>query len=295
MNNKLEGITWHAQGEANFYRLMRGNDWVAIVQFNGELLVWDQEQLLNAMLQGQQAAPVGEREAFEAWCEESGQYVKSPVVFEAFQAGAAYQRQSGVVGRVDESKYSGALLDAARRLNACLDEFARLNAGKEVAAMSKPNETGLEARYRIQVVREALASSDRDARLANMDAVTLLNEATKQVAALEAELAKQRAVLDGFVLVPVEPTPEMVSAAEEAHMPFGDMDIALRMAILSAPSTPATVQGVNAQLLEALEAILPFIPNTSAAEGGAARYSENVRAADKVRAAIDAARKGEGE
>lgn len=51
------------------------------------------------------------------------------------------------------------------------------------------------------------------------------------------------AVLDGVVLVPVEPTPEMVSAAEEAHMPFGDMDIALRMAILSAPSTPATVQG----------------------------------------------------
>ena len=44
-------------------------------------------------------------------------------------------------------------------------------------------------------------------------------------------------------LVPVEPTPEMVSAAEEAHMPFGDMDIALRMAILSAPSAPAAVQG----------------------------------------------------
>ena len=61
------------------------------------------------------------------------------------------------------------------------------------------------------------------------------------------------AVPNGFVLVPVEPTQEMVSAAEEAHMPFGDMDIALRMAILSAPSAPATVQGVNAQLLEALE------------------------------------------
>lgn len=56
--------------------------------------------------------------------------------------------------------------------------------------MSKTNEAGLEARYRIQVVREALASSDRDVRLANMDAVALLNEATKQVAALEAELAK---------------------------------------------------------------------------------------------------------
>ena len=64
-----------------------------------------------------------------------------------------------------------------------------------------------------------------------------------KIAALEAELAKLRAVQDGFVLVPVEPTPEMVSAADEAHMPFGDMDIALRMATLSAPSPSATVQG----------------------------------------------------
>lgn len=63
-----------------------------------------------------------------------------------------------------------------------------------------------------------------------------------------AENAKLRAELErresgGWKLVPVEPTPEMVSAAEEAHMPFGDMDIALRMAILSAPSAPATAQG----------------------------------------------------
>ena len=56
-------------------------------------------------------------------------------------------------------------------------------------------------------------------------------------------------VQEGYVLVPVEPTPEMVSAAEEAYMPFGDMDIALRMAILSAPSAPASVQGVNSQLI----------------------------------------------
>ena len=39
-------------------------------------------------------------------------------------------------------------------------------------------------------------------------------------------------------------------------------------------------------LLEALQSILPFIPVTSAKEGGASAYSENVRAADKVRAAI---------
>lgn len=47
-------------------------------------------------------------------------------------------------------------------------------------------------------------------------------------------------------LVPVEPTPEMVSAAEEAYMPFGDMDIALRMAILSAPSAPKAGSGIYA-------------------------------------------------
>jgi hypothetical protein len=40
------------------------------------------------------------------------------------------------------------------------------------------------------------------------------------------------------------------------------------------------------ELLEALQAILPFIPITSAMEGGASAYSENVRAADKVRSAI---------
>lgn len=43
-------------------------------------------------------------------------------------------------------------------------------------------------------------------------------------------------------------------------------------------------------LLEALEAILPFIPRTSASEGGASKYSENVKAADMVRAAINKAR-----
>jgi hypothetical protein len=39
-----------------------------------------------------------------------------------------------------------------------------------------------------------------------------------------------------YKMVPAEPTPEMIEAAEEAHMPFGDMDLALRMAILAAPA-----------------------------------------------------------
>lgn len=85
-------------------------------------------------------------------------------------------------------------------------------------------------------------------------------------------------------LVPVEPTPEMVSAAEEAHMPFGDMDIALRMAILSAPSAKATVQGVNAQLLEALEGMVEYFP-----EGASDGECFSV---DAARAAIAAAQEG---
>jgi len=50
-----------------------------------------------------------------------------------------------------------------------------------------------------------------------------------------------------YKLVPVEPTDEMVSAAEDAYMPFGDMDIALRMAVLAAPA----VQGEPAAITDA--------------------------------------------
>lgn len=96
------------------------------------------------------------------------------------------------------------------------------------------------------------------------------------------------AVPDGWKLVPVEPTPEMVSAAEEAHMPFGDMDIALRMAILSAPSAPATVQGVNTQLLEALEKTAAWIEQLPVPTVGAAGQLV------KIDKAIAAARKEGG-
>jgi hypothetical protein len=51
-----------------------------------------------------------------------------------------------------------------------------------------------------------------------------------------AALPVREAVAAGWRLVPVEPTPDMVKAAEEAYMPFGDMDIALRCAMLTAPS-----------------------------------------------------------
>ncbi len=47
--------------------------------------------------------------------------------------------------------------------------------------------------------------------------------------------AALRAAPEGFVLVPMDPTPEMVKAAEEAYMPFGDMGLAIQMAITASP------------------------------------------------------------
>jgi len=38
-----------------------------------------------------------------------------------------------------------------------------------------------------------------------------------------------------YKLVSVEPTAEMVEAAQDAYMPFGDMEMAIRMALLAAP------------------------------------------------------------
>lgn len=43
----------------------------------------------------------------------------------------------------------------------------------------------------------------------------------------------------GFVAAPVEPTAEMVDAAEEAYMPFGDMALAIQSAVTAAPRPPA--------------------------------------------------------
>jgi len=41
-----------------------------------------------------------------------------------------------------------------------------------------------------------------------------------------------------YALVPVEPTDAMVDAAQEAYMPFGDMQLAIQLAIAAAPQPP---------------------------------------------------------
>lgn len=51
----------------------------------------------------------------------------------------------------------------------------------------------------------------------------------------------------GWQAVPVEPTTEMVEAAAEAHMPFGDMALAIQSAIAAAPQPPAAPATTGAQ------------------------------------------------
>lgn len=59
-----------------------------------------------------------------------------------------------------------------------------------------------------------------------------------EIEQLKAQLSQAQAVPDGWKLVPAEPTEEMVAAAEEAHMPFGDMQIAILLALSAAPPPP---------------------------------------------------------
>lgn len=68
-------------------------------------------------------------------------------------------------------------------------------------------------------------------------------------------------------------------AKQEARLCGGDCRA---YPLYTAPPEPA----VNAELLEALQAILPFIPKSTSNDGGAAALSTHIQAADKVRAAI---------
>ena len=54
----------------------------------------------------------------------------------------------------------------------------------------------------------------------------------------------------------------------------------------------AKLLAASTDMIDALLAILPFIPASSVADGGASRYSKNVIAADMVRAAIKKALEG---
>ncbi len=68
-------------------------------------------------------------------------------------------------------------------------------------------------------------------------------------------------------------------SVQDAFMPESEL-LANAQLIAAAPD-----------MLDALQAILPFIPTTKASDGGACKYSANVAAADMVRAAIAKATK----
>src|SRR5690606_579975 len=51
--------------------------------------------------------------------------------------------------------------------------------------------------------------------------------------------------MSDYKLVPLAPTPEMVKAAEDAYMPFGDMELAIRMALLAGPAVQGEAVGWN--------------------------------------------------
>ena len=74
----------------------------------------------------------------------------------------------------------------------------------------------------------------RQANGGKLNFVTLSEFRTIARAAL-AKWGAQPVVPAGYALVPAEPTPEMVDAAQEAYMPFGDMALAIQLAIAAAP------------------------------------------------------------
>lgn len=53
--------------------------------------------------------------------------------------------------------------------------------------------------------------------------------------AIESKLRELVQVPPGYALVPVEPTEEMIEAAEEAYMPFGAMELAYAAMLSAAP------------------------------------------------------------
>lgn len=87
-------------------------------------------------------------------------------------------------------------------------------------------------------------------------------------------------------------TPEQVHELNEKHGWFecGDAQSDVSKAFAQdAIAMHERMRAAAPDMLAALQAILPFCAKTSASEGGAAKYSASVAAADLVRAAIDKA------
>src|SRR5690606_1721107 len=96
----------------------------------------------------------------------------------------------------------------------------------------------------------------------------------------------RRNEMTDYKLVPIGPTPEMVEAAEDAYMPFGDMELAIRMALLAAPAVQWEVgEGVPDYINDAIDNLAHA--NYELSYAG---YQERTRDVELIRAYVARAR-----
>lgn len=88
-----------------------------------------------------------------------------------------------------------------------------------------------------------------------------------------------------YALVPVEPSAEMVDAAQEAYMPFGDMQLAIQLAIAAAPQPVVRKPLTDKQIEKLREATFstgnPFCPCDSKTMRKAVRAAEHAHGITK--------------
>lgn len=90
----------------------------------------------------------------------------------------------------------------------------------------------------LKFARTVMAVTVKSETLSAVAQRSLLSEINRADTALIDYVAAPKPadhVEDARHMVPYDPTPEMVAAAEDAYFPFGDMELAVRMAILAAP------------------------------------------------------------
>ncbi len=72
--------------------------------------------------------------------------------------------------------------------------------------------------------------------------MTLNRDAACAIRQLQQQIAATPPAPPQWKLVPLAITPEMLAAAREAHMPFGDLEFAIQCAICAAPALPTQPQ-----------------------------------------------------
>lgn len=55
-----DSVQFIASGDANFYRVINGNQWIAAIQFNGEFSAGEQEAMLQSMVESLSVKPCEE-------------------------------------------------------------------------------------------------------------------------------------------------------------------------------------------------------------------------------------------